>query len=141
MPSNVEVITLDSTVLTGYQTDLVTDPSWGIAMACNSGHDDCIYSYGDQRTFGIVQSDADPDTEGFQINLGRGENRLGIGVNTGSLKVNPGYLYDLTVTVQNSPATGAPTISGTAQVGQTLTADTSGISDADGLTNLAYSYQ
>ncbi len=41
----------------------------------------------------------------------------------------------------NSPATGAPTISGTAQVGQTLTADTSGISDTDGLTNVSYSYQ
>ena len=41
----------------------------------------------------------------------------------------------------SSPPSGAPTISGTAQVGQTLTADTSGISDADGLTNVAYSYQ
>ena len=41
----------------------------------------------------------------------------------------------------NSPATGAPTISGTAQVGETLTADTSGISDADGLTSVSYSYQ
>ena len=41
----------------------------------------------------------------------------------------------------NSPATGAPTISGTAQVGQTLTADTSGITDSDGLTNVSYSYQ
>ena len=41
----------------------------------------------------------------------------------------------------NSPATGQPTISGTAQVGATLTADTSGISDADGLTNASYSYQ
>ena len=41
----------------------------------------------------------------------------------------------------NSPATGAPTISGTAQVGETLTADTSGIADADGLTNVSYSYQ
>ena len=41
----------------------------------------------------------------------------------------------------NSPATGAPTISGTAQVGETLTADTSGISDADGLTNVSFSYQ
>ena len=41
----------------------------------------------------------------------------------------------------NSPATGAPTISGTAQVDQTLTADTSGITDADGLTNVSYSYQ
>ena len=50
-------------------------------------------------------------------------------------------LYYLTVTVQNSPATGAPTISGAAQVGETLTADTSGISEADGLENVAYSYQ
>ena len=41
----------------------------------------------------------------------------------------------------NTAATGAPTISGTAQVGETLTADTSGIGDADGLTNAAYSYQ
>ena len=40
-----------------------------------------------------------------------------------------------------SPATGLPTISGTAQVGQTLTADTSGIADADGLTNVSFSYQ
>ena len=42
---------------------------------------------------------------------------------------------------QNSPATGTPTISGMAQVGETLTADTSGIADADGLTNVSYSYQ
>ncbi len=43
--------------------------------------------------------------------------------------------------VHNSPATGAPTITGTAQVGQTLTADTSDISDPDGLTSVSYSYQ
>ena len=42
---------------------------------------------------------------------------------------------------QNSPATGAPSISGTAQVGETLTADTSGIADTDGLANVSYSYQ
>ncbi len=41
----------------------------------------------------------------------------------------------------NNPATGAPTISGTAQVGETLTADTSGIADADGLSNVQYEYQ
>ena len=44
-------------------------------------------------------------------------------------------------TASNSPATGAPTISGTAQVGETLTADTSGIADADGLANATFSYQ
>ena len=42
---------------------------------------------------------------------------------------------------QNNPATGAPTISGTAQVGQTLTVSTTGIADADGLTNATFSYQ
>ena len=42
---------------------------------------------------------------------------------------------------QNTPATGVPTISGTAQVGETLTADISGIADADGLTSVSYSYQ
>ena len=41
----------------------------------------------------------------------------------------------------NSPATGAPVIAGTIQVGETLTADTSSISDADGLTNVSYQYQ
>ena len=42
---------------------------------------------------------------------------------------------------QNNPATGAPAINGTAQVGQTLTAITTGITDADGLNNVSYSYQ
>ena len=41
----------------------------------------------------------------------------------------------------NTPATGAPTITGTAQVGQTLTASTTGIADANGLTTPTYTYQ
>ena len=41
----------------------------------------------------------------------------------------------------NTPATGAPTITGTAQVGETLTAETSGIADEDGLDNAAFAYQ
>ena len=41
----------------------------------------------------------------------------------------------------NTPATGLPTITGTAQVGETLTADTTGISDGDGLDNAAFAYQ
>ena len=42
---------------------------------------------------------------------------------------------------ENTPATGVPTISGTVQVGETLTADVSGIDDADGLDNVSYGYQ
>ena len=43
--------------------------------------------------------------------------------------------------IPNSAATGAPTISGTAQVGQALTASTSGISDSNGLANATFTYQ
>ena len=41
----------------------------------------------------------------------------------------------------NSPSSGQPSISGTAQVGEILTADTSGISDDDGLNDVTFSYQ
>ena len=49
----------------------------------------------------------------------------------------------VSVTTQgsNTQATGQPTISGTARVGVTLTASTSGIMDADGLTSVTYTYQ
>ncbi len=41
----------------------------------------------------------------------------------------------------DSPATGSVTVTGTATEGETLTADTSGIADEDGLANAAYTYQ
>ena len=41
----------------------------------------------------------------------------------------------------NTPASGLPTITGTAQVGDTLTAVITGIEDADGLDNVVFSYQ
>ena len=43
--------------------------------------------------------------------------------------------------VPNNPAIGQPVITGTPQIGETLTADTSAITNADGLTNVSYSYQ
>ena len=47
----------------------------------------------------------------------------------------------VTVTDDDTKATGAPTITGTAEVGEELTANTSGIADADGLNNVSYAYQ
>ena len=41
----------------------------------------------------------------------------------------------------NTPATGQPVIEGEARVGQTLTADTSGIHDQDGLEKVSFSHQ
>ena len=47
----------------------------------------------------------------------------------------------LAVPGPNTPSTGLPTIAGRDQVGETLTADTSGIEDEDGLNNAAFAYQ
>ena len=41
----------------------------------------------------------------------------------------------------DSPTTGSVTVTGTATEGETLSADTSGLTDADGLDNAAYTYQ
>ena len=41
----------------------------------------------------------------------------------------------------NTPATGAPVVNGTVRVGETLTVDTSAVSDDDGMTNAAFTYQ
>ena len=54
------------------------------------------------------------------------------------IKVNESAV---TTAKANSPATGVPTISGTVQVGETLTADTSGIADEDGIDDVEFSYQ
>ena len=53
LPSDVEVITLDPAVLTGYQTDFVKNPSGWIFSVCRlSAY--CDYYYGDGRTTGIA---------------------------------------------------------------------------------------
>ena len=65
-------------------------------------------------------------------------NAVGLGKQSKFVSVTPTQPAERS---QNSPATGRPTIGGTAQVGETLTADTSDIADADGLTNVSYSYQ
>ena len=50
-------------------------------------------------------------------------------------------LADVDETAANTAPTGLPAISGTARVGETLTASPVGISDADGLTNATYAWQ
>ena len=76
-------------------------------------------------------------------------NANGTGYTSFTFKVNDGtadsaaqYTMTINVTAVNDPATGAPAISGTAQVGQTLTASTTGITDLDGLPNsLTYQWK
>ena len=54
---------------------------------------------------------------------------------------NISYRMSIAGVITDSPPTGAPSISGMAQVGVTLTADTSGIMDVNGLDTVTYSYQ
>ena len=61
--------------------------------------------------------------------------------NSGNLETLTSAATDAVGGKPNTPAAGTPAISGTAQVGETLTAETSGIADADGLTEVAFSYQ
>ena len=51
------------------------------------------------------------------------------------------YSFTIDVTAQPDDPTGAPSISGTAKVGETLTADISGIGDVDGLQGAEFAYQ
>ena len=87
-------------------------------------------------------TDADADAEGFQVDLAVGYNSIVMYVYEGGVGTGDNEIYSVRVTrASNTLAAGAPTISGTAQVGQTLTASTSRIGDMNGLTNVSYSYQ
>ena len=75
-------------------------------------------------------------------------NAYGDGYATFTFKVSDGedesaqaYTMTVNVTAVNDDPTGKPSISGTAAMGETLTASTTGIMDDDGLTNVSYEYQ
>ena len=90
---------------------------------------------GDEEYDGTDTSERQADVPGS----GDGEHTItglgnGVGVPSEEFKGTP-------QPPPTSPAEGAPAISGTAQAGETLTAETDGINDADGLSNVAYSYQ
>ena len=57
------------------------------------------------------------------------------------LSAPPLIIPDAEVIASNTTATGEPTITGTIRVGETLTADTTGIADSDGLNNATFTYQ
>ena len=90
----------------------------------------------------ITPADADANTTGHQVNLAEGSNTITIDVTGAGMTPRT---YTVTVTRAragaNTPASGQPTISGTAKVGETLTADASGVTDADGMTNATLAYQ
>ena len=115
-------------------------------IADEDGLDNVSYSYQWTRNDGIADADIEDatasthtltsDDEGKTVNVrvtftdDAGNEETLIGEATAAVEARP-----------NDPATGAPTISGTVQVGETLTANTSGIADEDGLSNAAFSFK
>ena len=88
-------------------------------------------------------ADADTTTPAFDLDLTVGANNV-VKVKVTAQDTNFDRTYTITVTRQaaaNQAATGRPTITGDAEVGQTLTADATGVDDPDGLTNRDFSYQ
>ena len=88
-------------------------------------------------------TDADSNTDGHQVDLAVGYNTIYANVEHDDGASS--FVYEVIVkraeqaVEGQQPATGAPTITGTAQVGETLTGDTSGIADADGLASATFS--
>ena len=58
-----------------------------------------------------------------------------------TVSLSDGETVQVGLSTGNSPATGTPVINGTAQVGETITVDVTGIEDADGRTGATFSYQ
>ena len=85
----------------------------------------------------VSPTDANSYTEDHEVDLDTGATEITVTVTVGARSRK----YAITVKRANSPATGAPTISGTVQVGEALTAITSGITDEDGLANATFTYQ
>ena len=97
----------------------------------NDGSDDADISGATGQTYTLVSAD-----EGKAIQV-----RVSFTDDAGNDETLTSAATAAVAAKSNSPASGLPTISGTAQVGETLTADTSGIADEDGLGNVNYSYQ
>ena len=145
MPNADGRFTLTTTAKADYYTVAFLPGSYHTFFSvCSYGGQQTSLFYGDDAGNQIYPlTDADANTPGFQMDLDEGENVFYIRVWP---NCQTGQLYKLTVTraanaPANTPATGAPTIGGTARVGQTLTADTTGIADSDGLENATFAYQ
>ena len=143
-PPNTPATGLPTITGTAQVGDTLTAVTTGIEDA--DGLDNVIFSYQWIRNDGSTDTDIQ-DAMGSSYTLVDADAGKTIKVKV-SFTDDAGHEETLSSTATasvearpNSPATGAPTISGTVQVRETLTASTSGIADTDGLTNVSYSYQ
>ena len=117
-----------------------------VAYAVTATGDFGVTTGADMATFlaGSSTVQVSVDTTGDDAHEAHGSVTVTLTADTGAA---PAYVLgdpSATAAVEDdddSPATGAVTVTGTATEGETLTADTSGLADADGLANAAYVYQ
>ena len=107
-----------------------------------------LWSYKPDRDLRLLLEGDDLDPEGLTLQVGGLRLPFPAGSSTGiSFKwtdVDVDWEDGQTLAARigrNTLATGAPSISGTVQVGETLTAHTTGIADADGLDGATFGYQ
>ena len=112
-------------------SDGLTNATFTYQWLSSDGASDSDISGASSSTYTLVESD-----EGKTIKV-----RVSFTDDRGKQETLTSTATAAVVVRLNSAATGAPAISGTVQVGQTLTASTSGISDSDGLTNATFTYQ
>ena len=124
-----ETLTADTSGIA--DDDGLTNVAYGYQWVANDGTSDTDIAGATGSTYTLVAADEGKTVKvrvSFTDDAGNGETLI-----SGATAAVDA--------ASNNPATGSPSINGTAQVGETLTADISGIADADGLANVAYGYQ
>ena len=86
-------------------------------------------------------TDAGTELAGHQVAVATGETLITVTVRAADGAARQDYRVVVSRAAANTASTGAPTISGTPRVEETLTADVSAIEDADGLDDVSFAYQ
>ncbi len=92
------------------------------------------------NTIALAETSSDAEDEGGAAGWTISHNRHRYGGSSWVTQFTTSHVIDVKGHV-NTDAMGAPSITGTPKAGQVLTADTSGITDTDGLDDVEYSYQ
>ena len=124
-----ETLTADTSGIS--DTNGLTNVQYTYQWVRNDGNTDTDISGATAKSYTLTSDD-----QGKTIKV-----RVSFSDDDGYSETLTGAVTDTVARIANSAATGQPTITGTAQVGGTLSADTSGISDANGLTGVQYTYQ
>ena len=119
----------DDDTVTGYQI---------LRKRISRGEQTLLVHVNDTGSTATEYTDSDVTPDVLHAYRVKAINAAGLSKRSNVVKVTP---VDPEQPSGNSAATGRPSIGGTPQVGETLTADTSGIGDDDGLTKVSYSYQ